>query len=57
MTQQNPIAPGASDSIRTPANDEKRPATTGTQQQLHKPPVMFFLLPLLLIIVYALFSR
>ena len=28
-----------------------------TKQQLHKPPVLLFFLPLVLIIIYAFFSR
>lgn len=44
----------------TDSNDVKNraPATPGAQQQkLHKPPVLLFFLPLVLVIIYAIFSR
>ena len=39
--------------------ENRAPATTpGAQQQkLHKPPVVLFFLPLVLVIIYAIFSR
>lgn len=39
--------------------ENRTPATTpGVQQQrLHKPPVLLFFLPLVLLIIYAIFSR
>jgi hypothetical protein len=32
-------------------------AASAQQQKLHKPPVLLFLLPLVLLIIYAYFSR
>jgi hypothetical protein len=58
---QDVRAEGAIDSIDVSSNDRAPAAKSNVsgaqQQQLHKPPVLLFFLPLVLIIIYAIFSR
>jgi hypothetical protein len=46
---------GAAHSASTPS--PKVTSAGDSQQQLHKPPILLFLLPLAIIIAYAYFTR